>query len=153
MKHIEGLEEIFKESKIVYLVTFGLNDEKHSRPMTNFNENPYETIWFPTYRKTRKVEDIEKNNKVLIIFPDENLDKFYEIEGKAEFASREEVKEKWRWWYLYWHPTMSALFWFDHLVEHEERVIINIQPEAVKILNKYQVEYVSAPYFSIEPKQ
>ena len=121
--------------------------------MTNFNENLYETIWFPTYRKTRKVEDVKKNNKALIIFPDATQDRFYEIEGRATFASEEEVKEKWRWRYLYWHPTMSSLFWFDHLGTHTERMIINIKPEAVKTLNKYQVEYVSAPYFSVKPKK
>ncbi|MBD3171897.1 hypothetical protein GF326_05440 [Candidatus Bathyarchaeota archaeon] len=56
MNKIRGMEESFKESKVVYLVTFGSTSEKHSRPMTNFNDDPYNIMWFPTYQDTKKVE-------------------------------------------------------------------------------------------------
>ncbi len=28
--------------------------------MTNLNENPYQTMWFPTYRNTQKIRDIAR---------------------------------------------------------------------------------------------
>jgi len=78
MNKIRSMEESFKESKVVYLVTFGLTGEKHSRPMTNFNDGPYNMMWFPTCRDTQKVKDIKNNKKVLVVFPDSERERFYE---------------------------------------------------------------------------
>ena len=153
MRKIEGLEDSFKDSKIIYLVTFGPDGEKHSRPMTNFNDTPYHTIWFPTYKETRKVKDIKSNDEVLLIFPHKEKEKFFKIKGKAGFEDQEVTQEKWRWWYLYWHPEMSDKFWFEKRGEHEERMIINVEPLEATIISKEQVEYISKPYKSIIPEK
>jgi general stress protein 26 len=60
MNEIKGMAEAFKEARVVYLTTFR-DGEVRSRQMTNLNEDPYRMMWFPTYRDTRKVEDIGKN--------------------------------------------------------------------------------------------
>jgi len=101
--------EDFKQVKIVYLTTFS-NGEERSRPMTNFNDDPYNRMWFPTYRDTKKVKDIEENPKVLITFPSSKEGEYYEIEGRAEFEKEEITTEKWRRWYLYWYPSQSKRF-------------------------------------------
>lgn len=54
MNKIRSMEESFKESKVVSLVTFGLTGEKHSRPMTNFNDDPYNMMWLPLIGIHRK---------------------------------------------------------------------------------------------------
>jgi len=52
----------------------------------------------------------------------------YEISGRANFAPRSEVNERWEWWFLYWIPTRS-----DIAIRTDEpvadRVIINVHPE------------------------
>jgi general stress protein 26 len=136
---------------VVYLITFSASGERHSRPMTNFNDDPYVMIWFPTYRDTRKVSDIGANNRVLVIFPGCNTDEFFEIEGKAELASDAVVEDSWRWWYLYWHPEMSDRFWFSHSGKHPERVIINIHPVEVKVLRKEDVKFIMEGYRTAIP--
>ena len=141
----------FKNAKVVYLVTSNEDGIKHSRPMTNFNDNPYETIWFPSYNNTKKIEDITENSAVKIIYPSLVKDKFYEIEGKAQLADRHEVEEKWVWWYLYWHPEMNDYFWFDQTSEHPERVIVNIHPRTIKGLDKNEVKLVRETYSSLLP--
>jgi general stress protein 26 len=136
MNEIAGMKEAFEEAKVVFLITFR-NGEEKSRPMTNFNSNPYETFWFPTYRDTKKVEDINEQNKVLVKFPADKEGEFYEIEGIAEFADRAFVSNNWQWWYLYWHPHQRRRFWFSKEGEHPDRMIILIQPEnARKVLEK-----------------
>lgn len=152
MNRIQGMLEDFKHAKIVYLVTFSKKGERHSRPMTNFNEDPYGMIWFPTYRDTRKVDDIKHDPRVLVIFPSSNDGKFYEIEGKAEFENQAATNLKWKWWYLYWHPEMSDHFWFSGTGEHPERVIINIFPESAKITEKDQLKITNTPSKSLEVK-
>ena len=153
MNMLEGLMESFSEAKVVYMITFNKKGDKHSRPMTNFNENPYETMWFPTYRNTRKVQDIKENNKTLIIFPGKKRDEFYEIEGRAEFEDEKVANEKWQWWYLYWHPEMKDYFWFSHTDEHKNRIIINVHPIGARILMKNDLHFVWESYQSIMPDE
>ena len=135
MKKIEGMLEDFKQAKVVFLTTFSDGGER-SRQMTNFNEDPYKVMWFPTYRKTRKVEDIEKNPKVLITFPSSSEGEFYEIEGRAEFEDEKVTAQKWRWWYLYWHPTQSKRFWFPSDRYYPDRLIINVHPISARVIKK-----------------
>ena len=91
MDKIPGLEAAFKGAKVIFMTTFD-GDKENTRQMTNYNEGPYGTIWFPTERDTKKVRDIEKDSRVLLTFPAENKGEFYEITGEASFAS-EDVQE------------------------------------------------------------
>ena len=100
----------------------------------------------------RKVQDLKHNSKILILFPDENKDKFYEIEGYATFASQEVVDEKWVWWYLYWHPEQAEMFWIDPKQMHPERCIIDVNPVSTKTLSLNEIEYIQGTYKSMIPR-
>ena len=145
----ENVIENFQKSKIVYMMTYGVNGEVHSRPMTNFNDNPYSTMWFPTYNDTQKVSDLEKDPKTLIIFPGVNEDEFFEIEGHSSFADGATVDEKWVWWYLYLHPEMKDMFWFSSIGDHSKRCIIDVHPVSVTKLSKKDIRYIHETYKSI----
>jgi len=134
MKEIKGMREDFKLAKIVYLTTF-TDGEERSRPMTNFNDDPYRTMWFPTYRDTRKVKDINNNPKVLVTFPSSEEGEYYEIKGFAKFESEKVTAEKWRWWYLYWHPAQRKRFWRAR-THSPNRMIINVHPKSVRVVKK-----------------
>lgn len=129
------MKEAFEKAKTVFLTTYR-DGEENNRQMTNFNTDPYKVIWFPTSSKTKKVEDINKKPKVLITFPSLESGGFYEIEGMAEFASKEEVTNKWKWWYLYWHPHQRDRFWFPGGTYDPDRVIINVHPVSAKLVTK-----------------
>jgi general stress protein 26 len=138
MNEIEGMKENFGKARVVYMTTFR-DGEEHSRQMTNFNEDPYGMIWFPTDRDTRKVEDIKENPRVLITFPSSKEGFYYEMEGRAEFESEEVTRGKWEWWYLYWRPTQKRRFWFPREGQHPERVIINIHTVRARMVSKDDV--------------
>ena len=104
MEKIEGMQKAFKEAKFVFLITTNEEGETRTRPMTNFNESPYESMWFPTFTDTRKIRDIRHNSLVTISFPADERHTWYNIEGQAHEASRKEVQEKWKWWILEWVP-------------------------------------------------
>jgi general stress protein 26 len=91
-------------------------------------------MWFPTYRDTRKVEDIEKDPSVLLTFPSSREGEYYEIEGRAEFESEAVTAGKWQWWYLYWHPTQRRRFWFPGKTHYPNRVIINVHPKSARVV-------------------
>ena len=134
------------------MVTFGRKNEPHSRPMTNFNSNPYSTMWFPTEAGTQKVRDLKRNPKTLILFPDTDKKTFYELEGHSTFGDAEEVEEKWVWWYLYWHPEQREMFWFDPKELHPDKAIIDFHPVAMKTLSVKDVKYINETYKTVIPK-
>lgn len=135
MNKIKGMLEDFKHAKIVFLTTFSESGEERRRPMTNFNEDVYKMMWFPTDRDTKKVEDIKKNPRVRITFPSSREGAFYEIEGRAEFEDERMTAEKWKWWYLYWHPAQRRRFIepFPNARRRLDRMIINVYPESARV--------------------
>ena len=133
MDELKGLEDAFKKAKVLFMTTYG--EKKNSRQMTNYNANPYTQLWFPTERDTQKVKDIKGNNAITLTFPGANRGEFYEIEGEASFASDEEVRAKWEWWWLYWHPAQRDRFWFPR-ENDERRVIINVKPVKAKLVKR-----------------
>ncbi len=135
MNRIDGMLEDFKEARVVYMTTFR-DGKEESRQMTNFNEDPYKVMWFPTYRNTKKVDDIKRNPKTLITFPSSKVGVYYEIEGRAEFEDEATTARKWRWWYLYWKPDQRRRFWFPAGVSDPNRVIINVHPLSARTVKE-----------------
>ena len=131
---LEGMEEDFQNAKVVYVTTYGEHGKKYSRPMTNYNKDPYSTIWFATFRATKKVEHLMKNPKIKITFPGSKEGDLYEISGTADFATEEEVRQKWKWWMLFWHPEFKGYSWFQQGGYLNERVIINVCPVEARII-------------------
>jgi general stress protein 26 len=135
MNEIKGMAERFREAKIVFLTTFK-DGEERSRPMTNFNEDPYQMFWFPTDADSRKVRDIKENPKVLVTFPSQKRGEYYEITGRAEFEDKAVTAEKWEWWYLYWHPAQRKRFFFPDIESKWKKMIINIHPKSARIVKE-----------------
>ncbi len=133
MNEIAGLKEAFREAKVVFLTTFR-DGEEMDRQMTNFNDDPYKRMWFPTNRNTQKVRDIEEDSKVLITFPSSRENEHYEIEGRAEFENDAVTAQKWKWWYLYWHPAQRKRFWLSGSQNNPDRLIINVYPQSARIV-------------------
>ena len=134
MNKLPGIDEAFKKAKVVFMTTYKGNEER-TRQMTNYNEKLGDVIWFPTEKDTRKVDDIKKNDKILITFPAGKRGEYFEVEGTASFASDQEVLEKWEWWWLYWHPAQKDRFWFPR-EKDERRVIINIEPKEARLVKR-----------------
>jgi len=131
MEHVEGLAEAFKKAKVVFLTSFS-GSKENSRPMTNYNEDPYSTMWFPTEKDTQKVKDVKSNPRVLLTFPAEKKGEYYEVTGETSFASQSEVDSKWEWWWLYWHPAQRQRFWFPKSQTDDRRVILNVKPVSAR---------------------
>ncbi len=133
----------FKKAKMVNMITYAKDGSKHVRVMTNYNEDPYDIMWFATYSYTRKVSDIESDPRVIISFASSNEGKFWEIQGNASFEKPEVVSQKWVWWYLYWHPEAEKNGWglkgSSSLVDH--RRIINVKPNSTKLVEVDSPKY------------
>jgi general stress protein 26 len=104
MEKIEGMHEAFREAKQVFLTTTSKEGVSKTRAMTNYNDSPYESMWYPSFKDTQKIRDIADNPEVVISFPGKKRYKWYRVKGTARLAPWEEVQESWKWWYLEWVP-------------------------------------------------
>ncbi len=145
MNKIEGMEEDFKNARVVYVTTIGERGKQFHRPMTNYNEDPYDTMWFPTFRATKKVEHITKNPRIKISFPSHKEGEIYEITGTADFAPEEEVRRKWKWWMLFWHPEFKSYPWFQQGSYLNERRMINVCPVEAKVVKRRDFDFSVTP--------
>ena len=136
MNELEGMKEAFRESKQIFFTTTNKSGESHTRPMTNYNESPYQPMWFPSFLETQKVEDVKANSDVVISFPTDERGKWYRIKGNAKLAPWEEVHDKWKWWYLDWLPEEERekhMFRYDN--SFTDRTIIWVDPIEATIGN------------------
>lgn len=136
MQQDKKFEEDFKNAKMVYLVTFDKNGDENTRPMTNYTENPYENIWFPTEKDTQKIKDIKNNPKVKVLIPSRKKGFYHQITGEADLEDEKVVEDKWEWWYLSWRPTQRKWFWFPPGLDEDKRAIINIKPEKRTLIER-----------------
>ena len=132
MNKFEGMLEDFKEAKQVFLTTLNSDNQTRTRAMTNFNESPYEQMWFPSFKETRKVEDIKLNPMVVVSFPAKEEGKWYRVKGNASLAPWEEVRRMWRWWLLEWVPEEDKrpLMYDDPFLD---RSIIWVEPVGITV--------------------
>ena len=129
MNTIEGMLEVFKESKQVFLTTSNTKGESKIRAMTNYNDSPYEPMWYPSFLETQKVRDIKENPEVIISFPSDVQGKWYKVKGNARLAPWKEVNKNWKWWYLEWVPEKDrGKFELRYDNPFTDRTIIWIEP-------------------------
>jgi general stress protein 26 len=134
LKEVPGIREAFKRSRSVILTTYNAEGERHSRPMINYNEDPYKDIKFYTFTETRKVRDIKERSEAVISFPSEQEGKVYRIKGSAKLADDKMVSNEWEWWYLFYHPEKKPewqLSGYGSYTDH--RAIIIIQPDTASL--------------------
>jgi general stress protein 26 len=129
MNKIEGMHKAFREAKQVFLTTTSTEGVSKTRAMTNFNDSPYEAMWYPSFKNTQKIKDIAHNPEVVISFPGNERDKWYRVKGSAKLATWEEVQESWKWWYLEWVPEEDrGKYELKYDGPFTDRVIIWIDP-------------------------
>lgn len=136
MNKLPGLKKSFENAKIVWLTTFNEEGDEIDRQMTNYNEDPYSEMWFPTWTETRKVRHIKNNPKSYITFPSEEENKFFRIQGKTRIADEKTTYEKWKWWYLTWIPGDGGKYGLTGTHGWDSRTILLFNPEIALKMDK-----------------
>lgn len=129
------MRDAFKRSRSVILTTYNAKGERHSRPMINYNEDPYKDIKFYTFTETKKVSDIKERNDAVISFPSDQEGKVYRIKGTAELADDEMVSGDWKWWYLFYHPEKKPewqMAGYESYTDHREIIIVHPQTASLE---------------------
>ncbi|MGJ7913348.1 pyridoxamine 5'-phosphate oxidase family protein [Neobacillus sp. LXY-1] len=103
------------------------NNKPHSRYMTFYNDEL--TLYTPTKRDTEKIDEIEKNPSVSVLFGYEQkgqMDSYVEILGTSSVNDSDVLKKQ------FWDDSFEK--WFDGPGD-PNYVFLKINPEVVRILN------------------
>jgi len=105
VEDIEKLGSLIKDIPVAILVTLDENGRMHSRPMLTQQVEFDGDLWFFTSEGSHKMEELDWNRQVHLIYEDPKKDLFLSISGTAvAVRDLEKAKTLWRPNYQTWFP-------------------------------------------------
>ena len=108
MKHpndIQKLGELIEDIRIAMLVTISQDGTLHSRPMGTQMEDFDGTLWFFTEKNSGKVNEIEEEQRVNVIYSEPKQELYISVSGTGTVVTdKDEIKRRWNPLYLAWFP-------------------------------------------------
>lgn len=101
----EKVMDLIKEVEFAQLVTHGPDGQMHSRPMVAAEVDHDGSIWFITREGSRKVDEIQSDPRVLLVYSDGNDQNYVSLSGHARIVlDRAKVAELWSEPMRTWFP-------------------------------------------------
>jgi general stress protein 26 len=98
--------DLIKGSHSALLVTIGENGELDSRPMGCLQTDFDDTLWFLTFRDAPKVQEIGRDDRVLVSYANPTDYEYVSLSGHARLVEdRDKLKELWPEGLRVWFPT------------------------------------------------
>lgn len=123
-KTLKDVSKIMRKLDLCMLTTTTSHGMLASRPMSNNGDVEYDgNSYFFTWKNSRSVQDIEKDNHVNLTFQGKN-DIFISVSGKASLVtSREKMEE-------HWLDELDK--WFENGLDTSGIVMIVVKADRVK---------------------
>jgi general stress protein 26 len=101
---IEKLKGFLEGIDFAMLTTFA-DDKLHSRPMSTQELDENGDLWFFTSDDSRKIEEIERDNRINVAYSDPDGNTYVSVFGTAEVVKdRAKIEELWSPVYKAWFP-------------------------------------------------
>lgn len=92
----EKVWELIKDIKTALLVTQNANGELQARPMVAMNKDFNGELWFFTSIASPKIDEIKRNENVLLSYSEPSDQNYVSVRGKARVSQdRGKIKELW----------------------------------------------------------
>ncbi len=102
---LHKLKEEIKDIRTAMLTTQREDGNFHSRPMATHAIDDDGTMWFFTYENSNKVQEIQKNNRVSLVFSDTGAETYVATSGTGEIVKdRAKINELWNDVLKTWFP-------------------------------------------------
>lgn len=105
----EGLEkigELIKDIRIAMLTTMAPDGTLDSRPMATQHAEDFDgVIWFLTRGESGKVQEVQQDSHVSLIYADKDNSKYISVKGLANVnKDKAKIHELWNSMYKAWFP-------------------------------------------------
>jgi len=124
---LEAARTSLKSVEYCFLITLGESGAPHARLVQPFEPEEDLTLWVGTWEKSRKVKEIQRDNRVTLAYYDEEDTAYVTLVGSADIESdREKRKKYWREEWLGFLPEGP---------EGDDYVLIKFVPERIEIMS------------------
>jgi general stress protein 26 len=102
---LEKIGSLIQDIRIAMLTTISKDGSFDSRPMATQKTEFDGTVWFLTRRESEKVQEIENDSHVALLYADPSNSKYVSMKGRAQIsADRSKIHELWNPMYKAWFP-------------------------------------------------
>ena len=117
---IEKFRKLAEEINICMFITNTAGDQKHTRPMATIEVEDNGTLWFFTDVRSIKVEEINTQREVHLVYAHPGKESYLDVWGSATVVTdRQQVVDK-------WSPVVKA--WFPDGVSDPNLGLLKVQP-------------------------
>jgi general stress protein 26 len=108
----EAAQKKFKkladEIKVCMFITNTNEEYEHTRPMHTIETEEDGTLWFYTDIRSIKVEEVETDRQVHLVYAHPGKDSYMNVRGTAKVVTdRQQIKDKWSPFVKAWFPNGS----------------------------------------------
>lgn len=124
-KHLQNEEALAKFKKLVDEIKVCMfitnnNADNHTRPMATIETGEDGTLWFYTDVRSVKVEEVNEDNEVHLVYSHPGKESYLDVWGKGEIVTdKQQIKDK-------WSPMVKA--WFPGGVDDPNLALLKITP-------------------------
>lgn len=119
---LEKFKSLVKDVNICMFITNNHNEaETHTRPMATVNVEDDGTLWFYTDIRSIKVEEVETDHDVHLVYAHPGKDSYLDVWGKASVVKdKDKLKEKW---------TPMVKVYFSDGVDDPNLALLKVKPQ------------------------
>jgi general stress protein 26 len=117
---LKKFKELVEEVKTCMFITNTTGDDEHTRPMATIETEDDGTLWFFTDARSIKVEEVNKQHAVHLVYAHPGKSTYLDVWGSAEIVTdRQQVIDK-------WSPIVKA--WFPDGIADPNLTLLKVQP-------------------------
>jgi general stress protein 26 len=117
---LKKFKELVEEVKTCMFITNTTGDDEHTRPMATIETEDDGTLWFFTDERSIKVEEVNKQHAVHLVYAHPGKSTYLDVWGSAEIVTdRQQVIDK-------WSPIVKA--WFPDGIADPNLALLKVQP-------------------------
>lgn len=118
---LKKFKDLVEEINICMFITNTRGDDEHTRPMATIEAEDNGSLWFYTDVRSIKVEEVNKQRTVHLVYAHPGKSSYLDVWGSAEvITDRQQVVDK-------WSPVVKA--WFPDGVADPNLALLKVQPE------------------------
>lgn len=137
-RRISVAKEIMIEAGLCAMVTQDSTGQVNIRTMQPFPPEEDLIVWFGTNALSRKVQDIQTSNNIVLYYAATDASGYVVLHGKAALINNEIDKQK------YWMES-----WADFYPDRSQYLLIKFVPESLEILSTKHNITSDSPSWSV----
>ena len=99
------LKKLIDEIRVCMFITNTTGDQEHTRPMATIEAEENGTLWFFTDVRSLKVEEVNQQREVHLVYAHPGKESYLDVWGRAEvITDRQQVVDKWSHIVKAWFP-------------------------------------------------